>query len=140
MQKATPPFVSQWSPTCVLEKALSCLTSLIGREAVYPGWYERFWKREPQTLQYILLAFLETHRTRRRQCCVQCSTGLMYTCSGSAMQQLYIYIYICTLNRNVVQGIQHAVYLCWRAERNHQQQHERSGVHVCACANPRAVV
>ena len=56
-QKETPPFVSQWSPTCVLEKALSCLTSLIGREAVYPGWYERFWKREPQTLHYILLAF-----------------------------------------------------------------------------------
>ena len=41
VQKATPPFVSQWSPTCVLEKALSCLTSLIGREAVEPGWYER---------------------------------------------------------------------------------------------------
>jgi hypothetical protein len=60
-QKETPPFVSQWSPTCVLEKALSCLTSLIGREAVYPGWYERFWKREAESLHYILLPILRKH-------------------------------------------------------------------------------
>ncbi len=43
-QKVTSLFVSRWSPTLVLEKALSCLTSLIGREAVEPGWYERYWK------------------------------------------------------------------------------------------------
>ena len=36
-QKVTSLFVSRWSPTLVLEKALSCLTSLIGREAVEPG-------------------------------------------------------------------------------------------------------
>lgn len=40
--EVTSLFVSRWSPTLVLEKALSCLTSLIGREAVEPGWYERY--------------------------------------------------------------------------------------------------
>ena len=40
--RVTSLFVSRWSPTLVLEKALSCLTSLIGREAVEPGWYERY--------------------------------------------------------------------------------------------------
>ena len=51
----TSPFVSVWSPTTVLERALSCLTALIGREVALPGWYERnrqkvvgYWKFNDQ--------------------------------------------------------------------------------------------
>ena len=41
MQKITSPFVSVWSPTTALERALPCLTVLIGREVALPGWFER---------------------------------------------------------------------------------------------------
>ena len=40
-KKITSPFVSVWSATTALERALSCLTALIRREVALPGWHER---------------------------------------------------------------------------------------------------